>query len=811
MPGFRRIKNAAYWIGTFRGRQRWRERRAHHVILASGIFDSEYYASQLEGPLSEDADPIIDYLRRAKTETLNPHPLFDTPYYCDQVPGLREADLNPLVHFLLHGADEGRNPHPYFDVTYYRRQIPYLSGSGINPLQHYLDVGAATGRNPHPDLDLRAYARAHPELRGAGQINPLVHFLRSGESPSRFSRGAGESERLLPPPVSSQTRPSAVILHLYYPELWYEFRRHLLPLSDEIDLFVSLPQTAPQPLGNEIRAAFPGAVVDRVENRGRDIAPFVDFLRDSRMWRYQQICKIHSKKSPHRVDGDRWRQDLVRSLLGSPQLLAAVREQFANEPRLGILGPSPYIDRRDESWGSNRPRVAKLAAAMGLEPSEVRLEFFAGSMFWFRPQAMAPLLDLGLSNEDFEEEKGQLDGALCHALERLFPLSARAAGYELRSFGEAAAATAHAVPAEKSPETGSIRLVAFYLPQFHPIPENDRWWGPGFTEWTSVTQAQSLYPGHVQPRLPRELGFYDLRLPEAREAQARLAREFGIHAFCYYHYWFAGRKLLERPLQDVLSSDRPDFPFCVCWANENWTRRWDGLDSEILVRQSYPDGWESLWIRDLIPMLEDRRYLRFEGKPLLAVYRVGSIPNAARAVEVWRSECRRAGIGEIHLCAVRFYDRVDTRALGFDAGIEFPPHELEMKNIAPQIVDLAAEFEGFIYDYRDASRQSLQRDLELERQLIHRGVMPAWDNTPRRGHSAHIAFGASPEAYRDWLAGLVRRHNQLRPEQNGLIFINAWNEWAEGAVLEPDSHFGRGFLDATRAALATSESSTDAT
>lgn len=805
MSGLRRIKNAAYWLTTFRARQRWRERKDHHLILSSGIFDAAFYASQLEHPIPPNVDPIIDFVRRSKREPLNPHPLFDTRYYCGQVPGLAESDLNPLVHFLLHGADEGRDPHPYFDVNYYRRQIPYLSGSGINPLQHFLDVGAVTGRDPHPDIDLRSHVRAHPELRGAGQMNPLVHLLQSGGAEGVTAGRGAAAARSSRPPDPKDARASAVILHLYYPELWYEFRRFLAPHRDEIDLFVSVPQDAPPQLGDEIRESFPEAVVVAVENRGRDIAPFIEFMRDSRMWRYQQICKIHSKKSPHRVDGDRWRQELLRSLLGSSRALADVRDRFARDAKLGILGPAAFIDRREESWGSNRSRVAELAGAMGLAPDEVRLEFFAGSMFWFRPQAMAPLLDLNLSGAAFEEEKGQLDGALCHALERLFPLSARAAGYELGAFAESLPDAGSPLSGEPRPPANRLRLVAFYLPQFHPIPENDRWWGPGFTEWTNVARARPLFPEHVQPRLPGELGFYDLRLPEAREAQAELAREFGIDAFCYYHYWFNGRRLLDRPLREILERGRPVFPFCVCWANENWTRRWDGLENEILVRQSYPEGWAQQWIHDLMPMFEDDRYLRFEGKPVVAVYRAGSIPEAARATEVWRSECRRAGIGELHLCAVRFYDRVDTRDLGFDAAIEFPPHELEVKNIAPQIVDLATGFDGFVYDYREAVRQSLQNDLEIERQLIHRGVMTAWDNTPRRGRSAHLALGATPEAYGEWLAGLVRRHRQLRGREEGLIFINAWNEWAEGAILEPDSHFGRGFLEATRDALGAAE------
>lgn len=218
------------------------------------------------------------------------------------------------------------------------------------------------------------------------------------------------------------------------------------------------------------------------------------------------------------------------------------------------------------------------------------------------------------------------------------------------------------------------KLIAFYLPQYHPIPENSAWWGTGFTEWKNVSKALPLFKGHYQPHLPADLGFYDLRLPEARIAQADLAREYGIHGFCYYHYWFNGRRILERPFNEVLASGSPDFPFCLCWANENWTRTWDGGSADILLQQDYSDEDDRNHIRSLLPALADSRYIRVDGKPLILIYRTELLPNPERTSDIWRSESYTAGIGELYLARVEsFTSGIEPASIGFDAAVEFAP------------------------------------------------------------------------------------------------------------------------------------------
>jgi lipopolysaccharide biosynthesis protein len=341
----------------------------------------------------------------------------------------------------------------------------------------------------------------------------------------------------------------------------------------------------------------------------------------------------------------------------------------------------------------------------------------------------------------------------------------------------------------------SVRAIAFYLPQYHPIPENDKWWGDGFTEWTYVTKARPNFEGHYQPHLPADLGFYDLRVPEVREKQAELAAEYGIHGFCYYHYWFGGRRLLERPFNEVLNSGRPNFPFCLCWANHNWTRAWDVSENELLIAQPYSTEDDRNFIRNLFPAFEDRRYIRINGKPLFLVFRAENLPNAKQTASVWRDEMKKAGLGDIYLCAVHG-EGIDPRPCEFDAAIEFPPNHLTIAKLNSQVARLSSNFSGSIFDYLNAANAMIHRS--KPDYTLFKSVMPGWDNTPRRQDAARIFINSSPEAYEYWLGKTVEYTINHHRGDERLVFINAWNEWGEGAYLEPDRRYGRRFLEATR-------------
>lgn len=354
-----------------------------------------------------------------------------------------------------------------------------------------------------------------------------------------------------------------------------------------------------------------------------------------------------------------------------------------------------------------------------------------------------------------------------------------------------------------STKTDDPKLIAIYLPQFHPIPENDKWWGEGFTEWTNVVPAKPNFRGHYQPRLPADLGMYDLRNPEVMEKQAKLAQDYGIFGFCFYYYWFSGKRLLEKPLETFLNSGKPSIPFCLCWANENWTRRWDGMDQDILIKQNYESGWDKRFFEDILPYLQDERYISIDGEPILILYRIDLIPYASNVIQDWKQMACSAGLGGLHVVGVQFVGmspEIPVK-MGADATMEFPPHlaPSDRTFIDPATLPgICSDFNGYVEDYAAAVRHYISQ--VPPNVPWYRCLMPSWDNTARRGKNSHIYINSTPEFYEQWLRYLVD-YSRCTPGGRPLIFANAWNEWAEGAYLEPDLRYGRAYLEATSRAM----------
>lgn len=652
-----------------------------------------------------------------------------------------------------------------FDAAWYRARYPDVDALGMDPAEHYLWLGAKLGRNPSASFDGAAYLAANPDVANAG-INPLLHFERVGRMEGRaLTVAAPQSGPAISFPDlfalrASSPNSSRIAVAFVPPGAPVERLAGALDIvradgdaaiviSDAALIAAAERETAR--IGKGAVLLYPAAA-----NFSEIAAHLINF---GPLTKYETICLLTISSGVQTAKLD------VALRLGGFSAERVVETPATATPAL-------------KTWFARLCRKPPDAASM----PEGAMTVPGLIAHQFRAHQIA--------HQEFAGDRAPLFAATLAAI-------AEEAGFTLETFDDAARQPPPAAARK-------VRTIAFYLPQFHPIPENDLWWGEGFTEWTNVVKAKPLFRSHDQPKLPADLGYYDLRTPETQEAQAAIARSFGVHGFCYYYYWFDGKKMLSRPIEQMLETGKPDFPFCVCWANENWSRNWDGQNRHVLLAQSYSMESNRALIREFIRLMKDPRYIRQDGKPVLIVYRIRIIPNWLETAAMWREECRAAGLGEIHLCAVRFgLEPLDGKPeeFGLDAYVLFPPHETVRVDKRGEVADLAKDFNGEIFGYDEVVDGDLARFEGGYPWPVHRGAMLGWDNTARRPKDSRIFVGASPARFRRWVAGIVEQENRHNPDPNSLLFVNAWNEWAEGTTLEPSQRFGRGYLAAVKSAL----------
>lgn len=700
-----------------------------------------------------------------------------------------------------------------FDPVYYRGAYPQLNPLYLKyPEKHYIAFGESMGFRPNPDFSPFAYLRYNPDVAELG-IPPFRHFIDAGHREVRITKELPEIVALpdIDVPVlrfdpDRPKAPQAIVVHMYYPDLWEEFRETLSRVDIPFDLFVTITWRGDETieLKDRIQADFPSAWVMAVPNKGRDILPFLTLVNAGAFTGYRAVAKFHTKKSPHRADGDEWRRHLIDGILPETGLAEKLDSFVADTDSAFWVADGQHYTGL-EWWGSNLERTKQVLARVEITIPDGILSFPAGSIYWVKPLMISMLRSLNLHADLFETETAQVDGTLAHAVERVLGFLVLAAGQRIVQFSQIGPNAAHPIKDDRPPMQRPALISAFYLPQFHTTPENDAWWGKGYTEWRAAIAGQSCFAGHLQPSLPADLGFYDLRVTEVMGQQTALARKAGIDTFCVYHYWFDGRRVLHEPLDRLLDRPEIDFPFYLCWANESWRRNWDGLSGEVLLEQTYSKGFEAELAKDIARYMRDPRYMRPDGKrPRFVIYRPEDMPDPDGSVTRLRTAFRREKIGEIELGAVSFHIAGENPVAPdlFDFWVEMPPHGLvegpdylfggPQGNIMPVLVN--DRFTGLIYDYRAAAARALGPDYlaKLPKNTIA-GIMPSWDNTARRGLRSHIAHGANPASFRLWLTGVLR--NRIGRSYRNELFVNAWNEWAEKAVLEPSKTFGTAYLE----------------
>ena len=829
----------------------WREHRNPHPL-----FDTAFYLRRYPDVAASGMNPLVHYFIVGAQEGRDPHPLFKTRYYLDENPDVAASELNPLAHFVLLGGAEGRNPHPSFDSSFYLARYPDVLAAQLNPLVHFVTRGAAERRDPNDQFVTAFYVQENPDAAASGS-NPLVHYLQIGQrSGRRCSPPAPVPETATVKDLAFEDRQTSAaaydrvrdgaelaqsarigglelappdIIHVPDPELadvaaGFAFAPVSSPLVSIVILAFDNVRFTIECLASILRFADDVAYeVILIDNGSSDETPAL-------VGRIPNLVYLRQDTNLGFVLGCNRGADAARGrylvfLNNDAQVTAgwlpALLEPFADR-RVGAVGPKVVFPdgRLQEAGATINPDGTSALIGVFDDPNLPRYSY-ARDVDYASGVCLAVeasrFREIGGFSEDFAPAYCE-DVDLCLRLaERglrvvytpratvVHHLSATSgslgADFKMRCItrNQQRLADQHQ---EQIDTLNDVRLIAFYLPQFHPIPENNVWWGPGFTEWRNVTRARPNFVGHDQPRVPADLGFYDLRVDEVYRQQVQLAERYGVGGFCFYYYWFGGRRLLEGPTERLLTTTAPAFPFCLAWANENWTRRWDGREHDILVEQSHGDEDDRAVIGDLLQYLEHPAYIRVNGRPLLLIYQIGLFPDIRRTVEIWRNECRRHGLGEIYLAAVESFALSlgghGVLDAGFDATVEFPPHNRGVCRVNPAQI-LNPSFRGAVFDYEQTALSYMTERLPAGTRF--RAVMPGWDNTARRQDDPVIFTGSTPGAYQAWLESVLQQTKEQNFGDERLVFINAWNEWAEGTYLEPDLRWGHAYLEATRNAL----------
>lgn len=813
----------------------WRSARA---LARSGLFDADWYLEHYPDIAAAGWDPLTHYLEVGAAEGRDPNPVFQTAWYRDQYADLRSGTVNPLLHYLFHGAREGRLASPDFDTSWYVDQHPDIGGQ--NPLTHFLRLGRAAG--------VPTNALGSEPFAGIGDIDEPL----GGDACQRLGRAVEVAADMVARGWAANNDYEDMRTAIGERRR-ARIARLTLPAPDIIDLAegtpvgiagrIALPEVTDPvvsviiPVFNEIRTTL--ECLTSIARVGQGAVPFEiivadDASTDETSEALAAIAHLTVVRNPENLNFLRNCNNAQTSARGRYLLflnndvqvtegwLDRLVDTFSSAADVGAVAPKIlYPNGRLQEAGAalNRDGSATLIGC-GDDPSDPRfnrvreVDYCSGACLLVET---ARFREVGGFSDDLAPAYYE-DADLCLKLRRLgLKILVNPASVIIHHLSKTTAGTDSAFKTrcittnrqkildrwQTEIETlNDVRVLAFYLPQYHPFPENDLWWGKGFTEWRNVTKAKPNFVGHYQPRLPADLGFYDLRVPEVMDEQAEMARRYGIGGFCYYYYWFAGKRLLEAPIERMLATGRPDLPFCLCWANENWTRRWDGQEHEILIAQNYSPEDDRAVIHDLIRYFRAPNHIRINGRPLLLVYNVKGFPDFARTAETWRKICRDEGVGEIYLAMVESFflgtGLPDPGDYNCDASVEFPPHGL-VRPRRPSGILVNPDCQCVADDYRDAALRYVLRPQPGHTRFP--GVTPSWDNTARRQDSGMWLENSSPGAFQAWLEAALRQVREQNFGDERIVFVNAWNEWAEGAYLEPDRRYGHANLEAVRNAL----------
>ncbi|MDA8252553.1 MAG: glycoside hydrolase family 99-like domain-containing protein [Rhodospirillales bacterium] len=829
--------------------------RAPHPLV-----DVHFIASEDPAALGKPRD-VARLLDVLENDLIPPSPYFDPAWYAAEL-GEAAPSRGLLRHFLSEGLAAGRPPNRWLDPAFYAETYADVPKDAYGALRHFIIVGDAEARIAGPRFDGRLYRRRYTDVADAG-VPPLRHYMTNGRREGRQApaeRQAPQAGPARPAEAVAVAEPVPVTAEAAAGS--FTAMRRLLDdaRQDRKDAVEPQPpalQAPEDPVAALAALALPACAAPRLSilvpafnefthtvacllsiAAAPPALPFEVVLADDAstdpdMARFAEVANLRRLRQKRNVGFVRncnaafaaCRGEYVLLLNNDAQVLPGAIDRMAEaldeDANVAAVGPKLLYPngRLQEAGCYIRRNGESVMVGLFADPEEGGfcrdrdVTYCSGAALMLRRDAVGPVLFDAMFEPAYCE-----DADLC--------LRLLAAGQRVRYVHQAAVVHHLSVSTNRQSQArklrriarnqqklaerwgellaklDQVRPIAFYLPQFHPTPENDLWWGSGFTEWTNVVKARPSYVGHYQPHLPADLGFYDLRTADALTRQAVLARRYGIAGFCVYYYNFGSRRVLGATLDTVRAN--PDIPFhwCLCWANENWTKHWDGGEHEILIEQSYDRETLQSIIDDAVAQAADPRYLHVGGRPIFCVYRPLLLPDAPGFAAACRSAFVRAGFPGVHLVYVESMEAVDRKLrpgdIGFDACVEFPPHGRAVPAETPAEI-VKPDWTGYRYDYPQTVRAFCGRDSVPYTR--YPAVFPSWDNTPRQPLLGTSFDGATPEAFRVYVEEKIDEVRQFLVDDERLLFINAWNEWAEGAHLEPDTGFGHRWLEALRDAI----------
>lgn len=795
------------------------ERLDSNAVDPSPYFDIAFYLANCDAARTVGGSALRHFLQAPVADIVIPNRYFDVSFYTERYPDVPRCPRRAFLHFVKQGDPQRRFPSELFDPDWYVHVNPDISARAEPPLRHFLQHGRAEGRAPRG----RQTAVARPASRPADIGGTLGFVPDIAEGRQRYlavqDAVVSRRRRTIEAVPEFDARPVVVRdIDVELSRLRFRSGKRpklsiLIPCYNELKLTIECLVSIAR---SKTRCTYEVVVADDCspdeETRRLAEIPGLIYRRQSRNLGFLLNCN-----------------EVFKSLTGKYVLLlnndAQVRpgaidkllRVLDDDPRLGAVGPKILFPngRLQEAGCTIGPDAACTMTGLMENPKDPAYSFHrdvqhvSGAALMFRRS---------LGREALFDPR--FAPAYCEDVDLCLHILSK--GYRIKFVASAEVvhhlSVSHADQnkkirtirvnenklaekwAELLAEINKIRVISFYLPQFHPIKENDHWWGAGFTEWKNVTCARPSYAGHYQPHIPADLGFYDLRIGEIYRKQAELMHRYSLGGACIYYYNFAGAPLLNTPLQTILSDRSIPLPFCLCWANENWSRRWDGGTREVLLEQSYDKDTIRALMDDVVRSARDPRYIRVGGKPLLLIYRPLMMPDPRKTVRELRERARE--IGGLHLVFVESLESIDSgvqpEELGFDASVEFPPQGIAVPMTdAPKIYKEG--WRGFRHNYEATVVNAVHRPGASWPR--YPAIFPSWDNTPRQPLEGTSFDRCSPEAFQVYAEEQIAKCKAMHVGDSRLLFVNAWNEWAEGAHLEPDIAYGHRWLEALRTAL----------